>query len=141
MKYTKYLLVFLLLLTAACNDDDADSTIRNDRREAFLAADEVGIYEDGVPALQFDPTTQQLTCAPSKFRFCILDNAGDRYVEIRLDAMPQQEKGVTTFLTNSGFDLTSKKMTDVVLLKREGDLLWLWSDATRTGMILQWIEL
>lgn len=70
-----------------------------------------------------------------------MDDAGMQYVEIVLGGMPQESKAVSGELTSVGFKLSDKKMQDVVLLKQDGERLWLWSDATHTGMILPWCEL
>lgn len=141
MNYFHFLMLFVFLVLGACSNDPTDDKALVGQREALLSTDAMGIYVNGSSALRFDKMSHQLSLSPSKFRFRLMDNAGMQYVEITLSAMPQEGKPVSAELRSSGFKVSDKKMQDVVLLKREDDRLWLWSDATRTGLILPWIEL
>lgn len=141
MKYAKYVIAALSLLAAACKNDPVDNNAMQGQREALLATSEIGIYQNGSAVLRFDKTTHQLGVSPAKYQFRILDNAGMQYVEITLGAIPQGSVTVTGEVSSKGYKLSNLKMQDVVLLKQEGELLWLWSDATHTGMILPWFEL
>lgn len=141
MKYLKYVIIALSLLVSACKNDSTDNKVVEGQREALLATSDIGIYQNGAAVLRFDKITHQLSVSPAKFQFRILDNAGMQYVEIMLGAMPQESKTVTGELVSKGYKLSNLKMQDVVLLKQEGELLWLWSDNARTGMILPWFEL
>lgn len=141
MKYLKYMIAVLCLTVVSCANDDTDGSVLINQREALLAATDMGIYINGTVALRFDKSSHQMSVSPSKYQFRILDNSGIQHVEITLGGMPQEGKAVTGKLVSTGFKLSDKKMQDVVLLKRDGDQLWLWSDATHTGMILPWIEL
>ncbi len=138
----KHIFAAVLFLTfAACANDGTDDSVLTSQREALLAATDMGIYVNGSPALRFDKNAHQLSVSPSEYRFRIMDNPGMQFVEIKLGGMPQEGQAVSGELAGTGFKVSDKKMQDVVLLKRDGDRLWLWSDATHTGMILPWIEL
>ena len=141
MKLLKYMIAGLLLGTVSCAEDETNDSVLAGQREALLAETDMGIYVNGSAALRFDKKTHQASVAPSTYRFRIMDDAGMQYVEIVLGGMPQESKAVSGELTSVGFKLSDKKMQDVVLLKQDGERLWLWSDATHTGMILPWCEL
>lgn len=142
MKYAKYFIVALALLaTTACQKDTPVDQQVGEQRDSFLAATEIGVYQNGSSALRFDRTSYQLAMSPDRFLFRIMDNTGTQYAQLKLDAQPSEGSGVNGEMTVAGFQVSAFTASDVRLLKREGELVWLWSDGARTGMIMPWIEL
>ncbi len=141
MKYAKYLVGALALLAAtACEKDDPEKLV-GQQRDAFVASTEIGVYQNGGVVLSFDRSNYQLAMSPDRYLFRIMDNGGAQYAQLKLDAQPSEGSGVSGEMTVSGFQVSAFKASDVRIVKREGELVWLWSDSAGSGMIMPWIEL
>ena len=128
MKHAKY-------LAAACSNDKTENDpVVKAQIGALLSTDVTGLYRNGEPLLLFDKTEHLLICTPSQNDFRIQDDAGAQYVNLRLDAMPEQGQQVRgTESDNMGFDIGA--LDDIRLLHTDGQKLWLWSDKARMGFI------
>mgnify|MGYP000002410501 FL=1 len=134
MKHAKYLLLTLLLAAACSNDKTENDPVVKAQIGALLSTDVTGLYRNGEPLLLFDKTEHLLVCTPSKNAFRIQDDAGAQYVNLRLDAMPEQGQQVRgTESDNMGFDIGA--LDDIRLLHTDGQKFWLWSDKARMGFI------
>ena len=134
MKHAKYLLLTLLLAAACSNDKTENDPVVKAQIGALLSTDVTGLYRNGEPLLLFDKTEHLLVCTPSKNDFRIQDDADAQYVNLRLDAMPEQGQQVRgTESDNMGFDIGA--LDDIRLLHTDGQKLWLWSDKARMGFI------
>lgn len=119
------------LLLSACSGDKEDNTFR----EEFSAAEDLGIYQDGKPALTFLKNKHQYYCNPKERILRIIDNEGTRDVTVKLSATPSSSEGVSgTVSGNMG--ITGFSFSELRILKIDSRTVWLWSDNDKTGFIL-----
>lgn len=108
--------------------------------EEFSKASIIGLYDEEKGGFLFDKTTHQFAVNPKTLTFRILDNDGDKYVEITLSAMPTADDAVTAKL-RSNVGLEDRTIENIILLRKDNENLWLWSDSAVTGLLLPWYDL
>lgn len=131
MKIAKYLLLALSAWAAACSKEDPDAGLRR----ALLDAQIPGIYREGQALFTFDRTSQQLVPTPARRTVRIQHDDGIGYVEIRLEAMPAEGETVYVSLANN-LDIDIETPRTFTLIGTEKGYLRLWSNETRTGVLI-----
>lgn len=138
MKNFKYIAILAAaVLLAACSGDGTDKTLQL-QRNALLESEQIGIYCEGEPLLLFDKAAHQLYVDPNETLFRIVDDQGDRYVEIDLAGLPSTNTRTTGTIRGTFSGIAETQLTDVVLLRNASDQLWLWTDQGRWGLVLPW---
>ncbi len=119
------------LLLSACSGNKEDDSFR----EEFYAAEDLGIYKDGKPALTFLKNKHQYYCNPSEGIMRIIDNEGTRDVTLKLDAMPSSS-GTVDGTVSGNMGIAGFSVSELRILKIDSRTVWLWSDKDKVGFIL-----
>lgn len=142
MKHIQYLILVVaaLLLGSCSSDTTTDPTPGGEARKAFTALSEIGVYQFNTPRFVFDKAAHQLSITPSKRIIRIQSDAGDKYAQLTLSAMPKiGGEGVACSYTNN-IGMSNMELEGMELLRQENDLIWLWCEKNQIGMILPWID-
>lgn len=143
MKQIKYLFVVLsALIMNACSTDQTTSPLDTPESRAFSALTRIGIYQNNLPLHTFNKITQQLVITPATRTIRIQDDAGDKYAELTLSAIPTSTQSVEGSL-RSNLNIPSMpnaQLDGILLLQAKDGTLWLWCEKNKMGFILPWME-
>lgn len=140
MKYLKYFVLSLFAFTTlSCADDKTVTPIVSLEREAFLATNAVGLYQDGELRFRCDKKDYQFIVDLMKLTSRAQHDDGEKYFEVTLSAMPLNSNPISvTIAENVG--LGAIHIKTLTPLRMNDDHLWLWSDEDHMGLILAWVN-
>lgn len=129
-------LLFLLLavLAGACTGQRM--------RNAFEESDAFRLMVGGQIMFEYEPNSCQLAFSRTDKEFrAHTDNMSDFYI-VRFDEVPaSQGQRVTAELTwTTEREVLTRKNITLVVVRDEGDQFWLWSNASRIGLVVRVLE-
>lgn len=141
MNYIKYFVISLFaFLILSCVKDKTVTPVVSAEREAFLATNAVGLYEDGGLRFRCDKKDYQFIVNPTKLTSRAQHDDGEKYFEVTLGAMPSNSNPIAvTIAENVG--LGAIHIKTLTPLRMNDDHLWLWSDEDHKGLIIAWVNL
>jgi hypothetical protein len=132
MKRIFIVLTFLsLLLCVSCERDNTKAL-----RENFQTLETCGICEEETMVLSIDMTKYQYWCNPSKGLYRFTDENGTQDLTLTLTGGEPSEDGGVDGVISGTLGQSGMKLTDLYILKKTSNMVWLWSDSDRCGIIL-----
>lgn len=128
--------IFLLLLVAlaGCQDER--------QRNAFCENEGVRLMVGGSIAFNYEPNTCQLAFSRERREFRAFTDTMSDFFVAELSQLPVnlgQRLTANLVWTTEREVLTRKNLT-LEVVRLEGDMVWLWSDAGRIGLTVRILE-
>ena len=131
----RILLVFsALLLTIGCQDER--------QRAAFCENEGVRLLVGGSIAFSFEPNSCQLAFSRDLREFrAYTDTMSDFFVATFSQVPVALEQRLTADLVwTTEREVLKRKNLTLEVVRLEGDMVWLWSDAGRIGLVVRILE-
>ena len=133
---------FVALTLTACGGPEIDEQMV--AMDSFMTEQEApGLYRDSKVEFAFNEDKHQCYLNPSKLTYRIMDNGGDKYLQLTLSKAPVVGEKVNVVAESYGIGLSAKTTyTNLEVKKIENNRCTLRSDAEGgyVGIILDWLE-
>lgn len=134
MKWLNILGLFLVLTIVGCVNK-----IESPEQTAFLAQDKIGAYVDGAVTFAYDESLHQLAYDPVSMQYTrIQSDDQTKYMQVSFREKPGSGVGqsVTIEVLSRGVSVAEGSY-DVVVKKRNDEMVWLWSNDKSIGFIVK----
>ncbi len=124
-------LVSLLLPLCSCVRDDGSEALR----ESFRSQEEYVLCEGDRTLQTFDRESYQYWCSPDRGLYRFSDMDGEKYMTLTLSGLPSEGDKVSGSISGN-LGLAGMELSDLYILKKTTSAVWLWSDSSRSGIVL-----
>lgn len=125
------IVISFLALAGCAGNKESENPFRHqmEQTQSFC------IWQDGKEVATFSKTGYQFWCSTKDKVIRILDNDGEKYTELKLDAMPAEGKKVNGALQGN-MGISAGEIRNLYILKQDTRNIWLWSDDSNIGLVL-----
>ena len=134
MRRLRVIFLLLLVALAGCQDER--------QRNAFCENEGVRLMVGGSIAFNYEPNTCQLAFSRERREFRAFTDTMSDFFVAELSQLPVnlgQRLTANLVWTTEREVLTRKNLT-LEVVRLEGDMVWLWSDAGRIGLTVRILE-
>lgn len=134
MRRLRVIFLLLLVALAGCQDER--------QRNAFCENEGVRLMVGGSIAFNYEPNTCQLAFSRDRREFRAFTDTMSDFFVAELSQLPVnlgQRLTANLVWTTEREVLTRKNLT-LEVVRLEGDMVWLWSDAGRIGLTVRILE-
>ena len=134
MRRIAIILLLSLLALTGCQDER--------QRAAFCENEGVRLLVGGSIAFSYEPNTCQLAFSRDRQEFrAFTDSMSDFFVATFSRVPSEQGQRLTASLTwTTEREVLTRKNLTLEVVRLEGDMVWLWSDAGRIGLTVRILE-
>ena len=134
MKRIAVILLLSLLALTGCQDER--------QRAAFCENEGVRLLVGGSIAFSYEPNTCQLAFSRDRQEFrAFTDSMSDFFVATFSRVPSELGQRLTASLTwTTEREVLTRKNLTLEVVRLEGDMVWLWSDAGRIGLTVRILE-
>ncbi len=134
MKRLAIILLLSLLALTGCQDER--------QRAAFCENEGVRLLVGGSIAFSYEPNTCQLAFSRDRQEFrAFTDSMSDFFVATFSRVPSELGQRLTASLTwTTEREVLTRKNLTLEVVRLEGDMVWLWSDAGRIGLTVRILE-
>ena len=134
MRRLRVIFLLLLVALAGCQDER--------QRNAFCENEGVRLMVGGSIAFNYEPNTCQLAFSRERREFRAFTDTMSDFFVAELSQLPVNlgQRLTANLVWTTEREVLTRKNPTLEVVRLEGDMVWLWSDAGRIGLTVRILE-